>query len=207
MEDAWLARAKRLQAIASTGVHFTEGEFDRERYAEIAEIAMQMLADLGNRPVQELEDLFPGFGKSYATPLVDVRAAIIRESRILLVREKLDGLWTLPGGYADVGLSAAENAVKEVREESGLEVTVSRLLAVFHKAKHAYRQDPRDFYKFYFLCEETKDQEPSIGPETTDVGFFTLSKLPSLSLGRSIREHIELAFEFRENPDQPTIFD
>lgn len=207
MEDAWLSRAKRLHAIASTGVHFTESDFDRERYAEIAEIATQMLADLGKRPIEQLQDLFPEFGRSYATPMVDVRAAILRGDRILLVKEKFDGLWTLPGGYADVGLSAGKNAVKEVREESGLDVTVNRLIGVFHKAKHAYRQDPRDFYKFYFLCEESSGQEPAIGPETTDVDFFTLPSLPPLSLGRSIKQHIELAFEFRDNPEQPVVFD
>lgn len=207
MEDQWLSKAKRLHALASTGLNFTESEFDRERYAEIADIATQMLADLANKPINQLEELFPTFGKSYATPMVDVRAAIIRDDRILLVREKLDGLWTLPGGYADVGLSAGENAVKEVQEESGLAVAVHRLIGVFHKAKHAYTQDPRDFYKFYFLCRETADQEPAIGHETTDVDFFTMSSLPPLSLGRSIQQHIELAFEFHNNPDQPVIFD
>ena len=207
MEDEWLSRAKRLHAIASTGMHFTDSEFDRERYEEVAQIATQMLADLGNKPIEQLTDLFPGFGESYATPMVDVRAAIIRDDRILLVREKLDGLWTLPGGYADVGLSAGENTIKEVREESGLEVSIHRLMGVFHKAKHAYRQDPRDFYKFYFLCKEETAQDPVIGPETTDVDFFTLSSLPPLSLGRSIQQHIELAFEFHQNPDQPVLFD
>lgn len=207
MEDAWLTKAKRLHAIASTGLNFTESEFDRERYEEIAEIATQMLADLSDKPLNQIEELFPSFGKSYATPMVDVRAAIIRDERILLVKEKLDGLWTLPGGYADVGLSAGENAIKEVHEESGLEVAVHRLIGVFHKAKHAYRQDPRDFYKFYFLCNETTEQEPIIGPETTDVGFFSMSSLPPLSLGRSIQQHIEFAFDFHKNPDQPVIFD
>ncbi|MBO6566434.1 MAG: NUDIX hydrolase, partial [Pseudomonadales bacterium] len=191
MEDEWLSRAKRLHAIASTGMHFTESEFDRERYEDVARIATQMLADLGNKPIEQLRDLFPGFGASYATPMVDVRGAIIRDDRILLVREKLDGLWTLPGGYADVGLSAGENTIKEVREESGLDVTIHRLIGVFHKAKHGYRQDPRDFYKFYFLCQEESAQEPAIGPETTDVDFFSPSALPPLSLGRSIQEHIE----------------
>ncbi len=207
MEDEWLSRAKRLQAIASTGMHFGESEFDKERYAEIAEIATNMLADLSNKPVQVLTDLFPDFAAGYETPKVDVRGAIIRDDTILLVKEKFDGLWTLPGGYADVGLSAAENTVKEVSEEAGLTVTADKLIGVFHKAKHAYRQDPRDFYKFYFLCGEVGSQEPGIGPETLDVGFFTLAQLPPLSIGRSIRSHIELAFACHQDPDLPVQFD
>ena len=207
MEDSWLAMAKKLHAIASTGMFFGESEFDKERYAEISEIATQMLADLGQKPISQLPDLFPDFATGYATPKVDVRAAIIRDNQILLVREVLDGLWTLPGGYADVGLSAAENTVKEVKEESGLNVSIRQLIGVFHKAKHEYTQDVRDFYKFYFLCDEDGTGEPETGPETSDVGFFNLDSLPPLSLGRSIHKHIELAFEFNNNPQSTTIFD
>lgn len=207
MEDQWLAFAKRLHAIASTGLHFGESDFDKERYVEVADIANRMLADLGNKPISQLPELFEDFASGYATPKIDVRAAIIRESQILLVREKLDGLWTLPGGYADVGLSAAENAIKEVREESGLEVSVERLIGVFHKARHEYTSDIRDFYKFYFLCSEANHAEPSTGPETTDVGFFSLDDLPPLSAGRSIKKHIALAFHCLEDPTTPTLFD
>ncbi|MDA0272680.1 MAG: NUDIX hydrolase [Proteobacteria bacterium] len=207
MEDSWLAMAKKLHAIASTGMFFGESEFDKERYAEISEIASQMLADLGQKPISQLPDLFPDFAKGYATPKVDVRAAIIRDNQILLVREVLDGLWTLPGGYADVGLSAAENTVKEVKEESGLNVSIRQLIGVFHKAKHEYAHDVRDFYKFYFLCDEVGTGEPETGPETSDVGFFNLDSLPPLSLGRSIHKHIELAFEFNNNPQSTTVFD
>ena len=207
MEDSWLAMAKKLQAVASTGMFFGESEFDKERYAEVNEIASQMLADLGQKTISQLPDLFPDYAKGYATPKVDVRAAIIRDNQILLVREALDGLWTLPGGYADVGLSAAENTIKEVKEESGLDVSIRQLIGVFHKAKHEYTQDVRDFYKFYFLCDDDGTSEPETGPETTDTGFFYLESLPPLSLGRSIHKHIELAFEFNNNPQLSTVFD
>lgn len=207
MEDDWLAIAKRLHAIASTGLNFGESAFDRERYQEVADIATRMLADLGNRPINRITELFPDFGQGYATPKIDVRGAVIRNGRILLVQEQLDGLWTLPGGYADVGLSAAENVVKEVQEEAGLEVSAAKLIGVFHKAKHEYNQDPRDFYKFYFLCRESTTAAPAIGPETRDVGFYYPDELPPLSRGRSIEKHIRTAFEFRDNPDQAALFD
>ncbi len=207
MEDQWLAWAKRLQAIASTGLFYSETDFDKERYTEVAEIANQMLSDMGNKPINQITALFPDFAQGYATPKVDVRAAVIRGPGILLVKEKLDGLWTLPGGYADVGISAADNAEKEVLEESGLEVSATRLFGVFHKARHEYTPDPRDFYKFYFLCEETRTQEPQAGMETSDVGFFEPGALPPLSEGRSIKKHIELAFKYHVDNGLPTTFD
>jgi hypothetical protein len=103
MEDQWLKWAKRLQAIASTGLHFSKEDFDRERYREVATIAHSMLASLGNIPVERIEGLLSDFAKGYATPKIDVRGAVIDDEKVLLVREKSDGLWTLPGGFADVG--------------------------------------------------------------------------------------------------------
>lgn len=208
MEDTWLTRAKRLHALASTGLHFGESDFDRERYQEIADIAAAMISDLGQVPLARLQGLFPDFAKGYATPKIDVRAAVISNDQVLLVREKVDQLWTLPGGYADVGLSAAENTRKEVREEACIDVSVDRLIGVFHKAKHEYRQDVRDFYKFYFLCSEKPGrQQPSAGSETLDARYFPLDALPALSQGRTIERHIQLAFEHFRNPALPVVFD
>ena len=112
MENRWLAQAKRLQALASTGLHYAKEEFDRERYREIAGIANAMLADLGNVPITRIEGLVSEFAQGYATPKVDVRGALIEGGKILLVQEKTDGRWALPGGFADVGRSAAENVAK-----------------------------------------------------------------------------------------------
>ena len=207
MEDRWLHLTKRLHAIASSGLFFSESEFERERYQEIADIALEMLADLSNKPIEKISSLFPEFALGYATPKIDVRAAIIRDNKILLVREKLDGLWTLPGGYADVGLSAAENTAKEVKEEAAIDVVPEQLLGVFHKSRHEYDEDIRDFYKFYFYCRELSDQEPGTGSETSDVGFFTPTELPPLSTGRSIKKHIMLAFDYLEGKHQQTVFD
>ncbi|HEX4271619.1 MAG TPA: NUDIX hydrolase N-terminal domain-containing protein, partial [Rhizomicrobium sp.] len=105
MEPQWLAHAKRLQAIASTGLHFTRDPFDKERYEGVGQIANEMLAALGNVPIQRIEGLVSDFARGYATPKIDVRGALVEDDAILLVRERSDGLWTLPGGYADVGLS------------------------------------------------------------------------------------------------------
>ncbi|HVJ53083.1 MAG TPA: NUDIX hydrolase [Aliidongia sp.] len=196
MEDQWLAWTKRLQAIASTGMNYCRDDFDRERYQELALIAHSMLSALGDVPLERIIELVPDFAKGYATPKIDVRGAIIESGRILLVREKSDGLWTLPGGYADIGLSPAENLVKEVWEEAGLRVAPAGLIAVRHKAKHAYVQDMHDSYKLFFLCRRVDSAEPAPGPETTEVGFFDRNGIPPLSRRRTIERDIEAAFAF-----------
>ncbi len=207
MENRWLATAKRLQALASTGLHFTDDPFDRERYEEIKALADQMLADIGNVPINRIHDLVSDHAKGYATPKVDVRGAVIRDNKILLVQEKSDGCWALPGGYADVGLSASENIVKEVREEASLTVTATSLFGIKHKAKRAYEPDIRDFYKLFFLCDERAGAPPAPGTETSDAAFFDPDALPTLSQGRTVARDIAAAFEFRADPAQRAFFD
>ncbi len=198
---------KRLHGIASTGLFFGADEFDKERYQEISDIATAMLAALGDVPLERVPQLFPDHGQGYATPKVDVRGAVMRDDRILLVREKSDGLWTLPGGYADVGISAADNCVKEISEEATLKVKATQLYAVRHKAKHPYNQDPRDFYKFFFLAEELAEQEPKAGYEVEAAEFFPRDGLPELSKGRVIAADISAAFDCRDDPAYLTVFD
>ncbi|MBN0977243.1 NUDIX hydrolase [Pseudomonas hygromyciniae] len=207
MESTWLAQAKRLQALASTALHFCKNEFDREHLEEIAQIAHSMLAQLGNVPLESITGLVSDFAQRYSTPLIDVRGAVIEGDRILLVREATDGCWALPGGFADVGLSAAENVIKEIHEEAGLTVTAQALYSVTHKAKGLYTPDVRDFYKLYFLCERTYQSAPTAGLETTDVGFFRLDELPPLSRGRTIESDLEAAFAFHRGEITQTLFD
>src|SRR5258708_2145632 len=207
MESQWLTYAKRLQAIASTVLYFGKDEFDRERYQEIADIANSMLAELGNVPVERISSLVSDFAKGYMTPKVDVRGAVIEGGEILLVREKSDGRWTLPGGFADVGRSAAENVVKEIREEAGLTVSARSLYSVRHKAKQPYAPDARDFYKLFFLCDRIDATQPCSGSETTGVGFFRLDRLPELSRGRVVESDIEAAFSFHDGSMRITTFD
>jgi ADP-ribose pyrophosphatase YjhB (NUDIX family) len=207
MEDTWLAWAKRLQALASTGVHFSRDPYDLDRYREIARIANDMLASIGSVPLQRIEGLVSDFAQGYATPKVDVRGAVIDVDRILLVREASDGLWTLPGGYADIGISPAENVVKEIWEEASIRVVARSLYAVRHKARHGYDADVRDFYKLFFLCEPVGEMHINPGAETIDVGFFTIDALPPLSTGRVIERDIAAAFEHRASAGPSVAFD
>jgi ADP-ribose pyrophosphatase YjhB (NUDIX family) len=207
MEDRWLTYAKRLQAIASTGLHFCRDEFDRERFQEIGGIANEMLAALGNVPLERISGLVSDFAKGYATPKVDVRGALIQDDRVLLVRERSDGRWTLPGGFADIGRSAAENVEKEVLEEAGLTVTARSLYSVRYKAKQPYEPDARDFYKMFFLCERSDATPPRAGAETSEARFFRDDRLPELSLGRVTPADIEAAFAFHRGEARATSFD
>jgi ADP-ribose pyrophosphatase YjhB (NUDIX family) len=194
MENQWLTWAKRLQSIAATGRHFAEDNYDQERYLDIEQIAIAMMAALGNTPIHRIEGLVHDPDDGYATPRIDVRGAVIDGDRILLVKERCDGLWTLPGGYADAGISAGDNVVKEIHEEASIRTEARLLYGLRHKARHDYAPDVRDFYKFFFLCEATGDDVPQPGPETSEVGYFSLDKLPPLSTGRVIASDIEAAF-------------
>ncbi len=199
MESEWLTYIKRLQALAATGLTYPTGPYDGERYAEIKGIAEQMLARLAAAPIGQIVELSPGT-QAHPTPSLDVRGAVFDGERILLVREGSTGRWTLPGGFAEIGLSAAENIIKEVREEACLEVAVQRLYAVRHKAKGPFNPDVRDFYKFYFLCERLDTGVPQAGPEVTAAGYFALDELPDLDNNRICREDLERALAFHRDP-------
>lgn len=197
MESSWLAMAKRLQALAATGRHFTRCPYDLERYQEIETIALQMLADLGSVPLERIAGLFDEGDPGYVTPKVEVRGAVIRDGHILLVQEKEDGRWAMPGGYADVGISAAGNVEKEVWEEAGLVVKAQQLYALRHKAQGNYPPDSRDFYKLHFLCECVDPAAaPTPGVETVRAEFFPPDALPPLSLGKNLPEDIAAALAF-----------
>jgi len=207
MEPQWLTYGKRLQAIASTGLHFTRDPFDRERYEEIEAIGNEILATLADVPIERIQGLVSDRARGYATPKVDVRGALIEEDAILLVREQSDGLWTLPGGFADVGLSPARNVEKEIFEEAGLTVSATRLYGVRHKAGSGYPPDVRDFYKMFFLCHRGDRVAARAGLETVEARFFAMDDLPPLSRGRTIESDIAAAFAFAANAERPAFFD
>lgn len=209
LEDGWLSWAKKIHAIAGTGQHFAASDFDRERYDELSDIATAMLASLAQSPPEAIAGLFPDHGQGYSTPKVEVRGAVFEgdSERILLVQEKADGLWCLPGGFTEIGLSPSENIVKEIQEEAGINVVVEKLFALKHKARHDYRPDLRDFYKLFLMCNAPAGSTPAAGMETSDARFFDLSALPPLSEGRTINADIRLAFDHHKNPNTPCYID
>jgi ADP-ribose pyrophosphatase YjhB (NUDIX family) len=191
-----LTQARRLLAIAQTGLHYTTGAFDRERYEELLSIAQAQLADLADMNTQEVVQLFAR-EEGYANPKIDVRCAVFDDAgQILLVREAADGRWSLPGGWADIGASPAENAMREVREESGCIVTIERLLAIWDMPKHEHPPSVFHIWKLVFLGKISASGEIS-GVETDAVGFFPIDALPPLSLGRILPEQIRRLAELR----------
>ena len=208
MESSWLSYAKRIQSIADTGMTFATDDFDKERYQELADIGNKMLAELGNVPIERIENLLGDLGNGYATPKVDVRCAVVNNNKILLVREKTDGLWALPGGYADSGLSASQNVKKEISEEAQIDVTVTSLYAIKHKAQHDYAPDVREFYKLFFLCKQYDERVMATpGMKVSDAVFFSLGHLPPLSTGRVNLNDIETAFAASAGKLAKVLFD
>jgi ADP-ribose pyrophosphatase YjhB (NUDIX family) len=207
MSFDWMLAAQRLRAMAQTGLTYSENRFDLERYRELDQLALAMLGELLSSTPASVAEAF-ALEQGYPTPKVDVRAAVFSsEGHVLLVKEWLDGGWTLPGGWADEGDSPREAAERECREESGYEVRVVRLVALRDRSRHPYR--PRHLggiYKLIFLAERTGG-EARVSHETTDVGFFALDALPALSLARTLPQDIELAHRYEVDRSLLPIFD
>ena len=200
------ALARKLQATAQTGLEFNQNEYDRDRYELISKIAAELMAIHCDTPIETFQKMF-GEQSGYATPKVDVRAAVFRDGKILMVREAMDGLWTMPGGWADVNDSPREAAEREVWEESGFRVRASKLAAVYDRAKHPHEPPlPFHVYKMIFICE-VLGGEARPSRETPEVGFFALDALPPLSVSRILEFQIHRAFEHAKNPALATDFD
>lgn len=206
MQDfRWLHWAQQLQAVAQTGEAYANNDFDRQRFELVRNIAAAMMAAGSGAEPQALIELF-GRDGGYATPKMDVRAAVFRDDRILMVQERSDGRWTLPGGFADVGDSPSVAVEREVLEESGFLVRATRLVALFDRNLHPHPPFGYHIWKAFFLCELQGGQaQPSI--ETSAVAFFSEADLPPLSQGRiSVRQVLHM-FEQRRNPQLPASFD
>ena len=206
MEPKWLNWAKRLQALSQNGLTYAKDPFDRERYEQIRHIAAEMLAEKADAKTKDVLDLFSR-EKDYATPKVDVRGVVFRDGRILLVKERSDGRWALPGGWADVGESPSESVEREVWEESGFQVKAKRLAAVYDRSKHPHKPLMHyHIYKLFFLCEITGGQATT-SSETEQVEFFEKEDLPELSITKVLPEQIEKMFEYYRREDLPVYFD
>ena len=203
-----LAWAQRLQALAQTGLTYARDPFDIGRYEEIRRLAAEMAARGGEPEVTALVENF-SLETGYATPKVDVRGAVWDDrDRLLLVKERADGLWTLPGGWADVGVSPADNVVREIYEEAGFRCRTTRLLAVYDRARHGHPPMFHSVYKMFFACEITGGEAAAGGTSETDgVAFYAQGEMPPLSTGRVTAAQIERLFEHHRQPDLPTDFD
>ncbi|OBZ11649.1 ADP-ribose pyrophosphatase [Bacillus sp. FJAT-27264] len=205
MEQKWLSWAKEIQAISQTGLAYAKDVYDIERYQALRELSVDILANYSYESKEKIRLAFAG-EEGYCTPKVDIRGVVFREDKILLVREKLDGKWALPGGWADIGLSPSEVVVKEIAEEAGFQTEAVRLLAVLDKKFHEHPPEPYHIYKMFILCRITGG-EASQGVETSEVAFFGVDELPELSEERNTKTQLQTMFEYLQNPDKAVILD
>lgn len=200
----WLDWAREIFSLSQSGLTYSENPYDVERYRRLQEITAEMIASQSQFPKQAVLDSF-SMQAGYITPKVDVRGAVVRDGRILLIQEGADSRWAMPGGWADLGNSPASVAEREVWEESGFRVKAEKVVAVLD----ANRLEPFEFYHAYkiiFLCK-LLEGEPRTSHETLAVDFFDLDHLPPLSVYRTDESMLQEVFAHVANPNRPTFFD
>jgi len=200
----WLTWAREIYALAQAGLAYSKNEFDLDRYRRLQEISAEIIASQSGLEKASVSKSF-SMQAGYPTPKVDVRGAVIRDGKILLVQERVDGRWSMPGGWADLGDSPSEMAVREVREESGFNVRAKKVIAVFD----ANRIQPMEFYHSYkliFLCELVGG-EAQVSNETLAVDFFDPAHLPELSSMRTNEKMIQEVLAHIEDENRRTAFD
>lgn len=205
MEKKWLKWAKDLQAIAQSGIEYSKDKYDIERFEMIRDISIEIVSDYTEMDHEKVRDLFAG-ESGYQTPKVDVRAAVFKNDKILMVKEQLDGKWSLPGGWADIDLSLRDNIIKESLEEAGAKVKPKRIIAILDRQRHVNDTYPYAIYKIFVECDYLGGTfEENI--ETEDAGFFALDHLPPLSVTRNTEKQIAMCFKARNQEVFETIFD
>lgn len=195
MERKFFERLKRIQTLAEIGLEYSNSNYDKERYDEIQEICLEMLEQLTDVSLEKIRPVIQE-NNGYKTPKVDVRAVVFNaEGRILMIQEKVDGCWALPGGWADIGYTPRQIAEKECFEEAGLTVKSVRLLAVMDKTAQQMPPEFEYVYKLFIHCEPVNDRI-AIGEETLDVNWFSEENLPELSKPRNLESQIRLMFRY-----------
>lgn len=204
--EKWLEWAIQLQSIAQAGLYYGTGKFDLERYEQIRDIATEMMSYQTDMPFEKVKDVFC-CETGYQTPKLDTRSAIFKDDKILLVRES-DGRWAIPGGWVDVDVSVKENAIKEVKEEAGLDVTVDYVIAVQDREKHNPVVYAWKICKVFLMCSVTGGEfEENI--ETTESRYFSEDELSGLTLAdeKVNEEQIRMCFDAYHSANWKTVID
>lgn len=205
MKEKWLKWASELQSIAQAGLTFGENQYDRDRYQQIRDLSVEILHEYTDMDHSKIRDLFAS-ETGYQTPKIDIRAAVFKDNKILMVKEKVDGCWSLPGGWADVNSSVSESAIRECSEEAGAIVQPKRVIAILHQNRHTDHLYPFTIYKIFVECELVGNSFQK-NTETLDAGFFEYENLPELSLERNTPDQIKMCFEAKKCKVFETIFD
>lgn len=203
-QPTWLEWAKELQFIAQTGLTYSKDVFDLERFERIREISAEILSSYSEIPIYRVKELFCN-ETGFQTPKIDTRAAIFKDSKILLVKER-NGTWSLPGGWVDVNQTVKSNTEKEVKEEAGLDVEATQIIAVQDRNKHNLPPYAYNVCKFFIRCEIKGGHfEPNI--ETTESRYFGMDELPLLAEEKNSEEQIKMCFSAYNNNNWNIQFD
>lgn len=201
----WLEIAREIQALSQSGLAFAQNEFEIDRYKKIESLSAKILAHCCDEPVENSLSIFSG-QEGYATPKIDVRSAVIKDNKILLVKEKMDGRWAMPGGWADVGDFPSEVAIRETLEESGYNIKINKLIACFDANRSGRPLQFFHAFKIIFLCD-CLEQASEHDHEILEVGFFEFDKLPPLSENRTNMKHINEVIAHLNDSNRPAAFD
>lgn len=201
----WVDMIVELQSLAQAGLTYGKDAYDKERYERIREIAAEMMSHIADIPLEKVKGLFCN-EIGYQTPKIDTRAAIFKDDKILLVQEK-NGTWSLPGGWCDVTVSVAENTIKEVKEEAGLDVIVKSVIAIQDREKHNLPMYAYRVCKIFMLCSAVGGNfEPNI--ETIGFAYFAEDEIPQLATEKNNEEQIKMCFDsYRTGEEWKTLFD
>lgn len=195
MKNDILELAKQIQAYCKTGLYFVENEYEIDRYNQIMEASINIISQLSEEEPEKIK-LFLDNDDLYITPKIDTRIVVFNEKgEFLFVKEKVDGCWTLPGGFCDVGYSPSDVAVKETMEEAGIQVKPVKLLGVIDKSNYSHPRNIYYLYTIFFLCEKIGGKEKP-GIETLDVNYFSINNLPALSTHRITEEQLQMMYKF-----------
>lgn len=204
LKEPWLKWAIEIQSIAQCGLTYTKDVYDKERYEQLRNIAAEMLSYKTEIPVNKIKNLFCN-EKGYQTPKLDTRAAIFKDGKILLVHEK-SGTWSLPGGWVDVLESIESNTIKEVKEETGLDIVAKEIIAIQDRNKHNTPLYPYGVCKVFVQCNLIGGEFVE-NIETTEIGYFSLDNLSNLSNEKSNFEQIEMCFKAKNDENWKVLFD
>jgi ADP-ribose pyrophosphatase YjhB (NUDIX family) len=205
MTPKWLKWAAEMQSIAQAGLTFSENKYDLDRYEQLRNLATVIVQEYTDIPNEKLKDLFAG-ETGYQTPKVDIRAAVFKDDQILMVREKIDGRWSLPGGWADVNTTVSESATKECLEEAGAVVVPERIIAIHTADRQFDFVYPYTIYKIFIQCK-LLNWSFKENTETYGSDFFGLKNLPELSTERNTVKQIKMCFEAKEKVLFEALFD
>ena len=205
LPEDWLNIAKRINSIAITGLSYCKDKYDIERYHELLDLSIHIFNKITDIKTDKLQFVF-NREIGYQTPKIGVRAVIFKDDKILLVKEKMDNKWSLPGGFADMGLTPSQSVIREVKEEAGYDVDIIRILGIIDYNKHQTRPFPFDVYQLFIECKIIGG-EAKVGLETCDIGFFSEDNLPELSIRRVTLDQIMQMFEFNKNIIKEPIID